>query len=365
MRAARYHRVGEPFTVDVVARPQIGPTDVLVRVEACGVVPNLRNVLENLPPDMAPLPLPAVYGLDAAGVVTEVGSAAIGTKVGDRVYVNPMRSCGSCRRCRAGRPQGCSYIALNGYMGSGPDAAQMLKIHPSGGFAEYVAAPAASLVVLPDRISFETAARWGYLGTSYAALRRASVSAGTTVLINGVSGTLGIGALVFALGLGASAVLGVGRNTKLLAKVRGLDPKRIHVHSTSVDGPVTNRARELTSGEGFDVVIDALPKRGASAAFVAARNALGRAGVHVNIGGVTSTVPVDVFSMVNNNQSMLGSFWFTTRQGQEMADLVEAGSVELPPFEHRTFSLKQLDEAVVAAAKDSNGFTNFVVTPQQ
>jgi alcohol dehydrogenase len=105
MRAARMHEVGGPMRVDMVPRPRATGTDVVVEVKACGMVPNLGNVLANWPKWCPHLPLPrlpAIFGLDPAGVVVEAGSHVVGIAPGERVYVNPARSCGSCQACLAG-----------------------------------------------------------------------------------------------------------------------------------------------------------------------------------------------------------------------------------------------------------------------
>ena len=78
----------------------------------------------------------------------------------------------------------------------------MFEDYPYGGLGEYMTAPQYSLVTLPDNVSFETAARWGYLGTAYSALKRSGANMGTSVLVNGISGTLGLGVALFALALG-------------------------------------------------------------------------------------------------------------------------------------------------------------------
>ena len=77
MRAARLHKIGDPFQIDTIPIPEVRPTDVLVEVKAAGVVPNLRNVVTNYPQwfPFLPLPqLPAISGLDSAGIVSQVGS---------------------------------------------------------------------------------------------------------------------------------------------------------------------------------------------------------------------------------------------------------------------------------------------------
>ncbi len=118
MRAARLHAIGEPISIDTIDVPEPRPTDVLVRVKACGIVPNMANVISNWPtwfPHQPLAKLPAIFGLDAAGVVDKVGEAVIRTRPGDRVYVNPLRSCGSCYACRGGQLSRCRYFTLNGY----------------------------------------------------------------------------------------------------------------------------------------------------------------------------------------------------------------------------------------------------------
>ena len=77
MLAARLHEIGGPLLLEQIPIPEPRPTDVLVAVKACGVVPNLKNVLTKWPDWFPYLPLPkfpAIFGLDVAGVVSQVGS---------------------------------------------------------------------------------------------------------------------------------------------------------------------------------------------------------------------------------------------------------------------------------------------------
>ena len=182
MIAARLHAYGAPMTLDRIDVPEPRPTDVLVEVKACGVVPNLARVVSNffgkLTPDnkMMP-PLPAIFGLDPAGVVAKVGEQVWAVRPGERVYVNPARSCGSCRMCRSGQAQDCPSWTLQGYFGRSQD---IMRAYPYGGLAQFITAPASALVKLPDTMSFEAAARLGYLGTAYAAMKKIGVGPGQT-----------------------------------------------------------------------------------------------------------------------------------------------------------------------------------------
>ena len=62
------------------------------------------------------------------------------------VYVNPGTSCGSCHACRCGQPINCDAYTFLGYFGFGPRSSQVFVDYPYAGFAEYMTAPATSLV---------------------------------------------------------------------------------------------------------------------------------------------------------------------------------------------------------------------------
>lgn len=365
MRAARMHEPGKPMQIERIPVPEVRPIDVLVSVKACGIVPNLGNVLSNWGswfPDL-PLPkLPAIFGLDPAGVVEEVGSQVIGFKPGDRVYVNPARYCGSCRNCRSGNTTACASYTFNGYFGFSTLSQQLYDQYPYGGLCEYMTAPQYSLVRIPENMTFEEAARLGYMGTAYRALRLSDVGPGSTVLINGVSGTLGLGAALFALALGARRVLGTARNKELLQRVKNLAPDRIEVLALG-ERPMTEWAAEATQGEGVDVAIDANGPGASYGPLLDALKTLRRGGKLVNIGAVAGEVPVNLHYLMDRDISLIGSVWFTTAQGQEMADLVQAGMVDMSVLEHHIFPLEKVNEGIGGISHRSGGFSNFVICP--
>lgn len=365
MRAARMHEVGKPMVLEQIPVPEVRPSDVLVAVKACGIVPNLANVLSNWANWFPHLPLPklpAVFGLDPAGVVEAVGSQVIGFKPGDRVYVNPARYCGACRNCRAGDTTACASYTFNGYFGFSRRSQRIYDDYPYGGLCEYMTAPQYSLVRIPANMQFEQAARLGYMGTAYRALRTTNVGPGSTVLINGISGTLGLGGALLALALGARKILGTGRNKELLQRVKALAPERIEVLSLG-ECPMPAWADEVTRGEGVDVVIDALGPGATHGPLLEALQTLRRGGKLVNIGAVAGDVPLNLHYLMDNDISVIGSVWFTAGQGQEMADLVEAGVVDMSIFEHRIYPLEQINEAIGGIENRSGGFSNFVIRP--
>src|SRR3954453_5301896 len=365
MLVARLHEIGKPMELGKVAAPTSGPAGVVVQVKACNLVPNLKNVLaayaEWFP--FLPLPqLPAIFGLDSAGVVSEVGSAVSDFTVGDRVYVNPGLSCGSCRACRRGEEQNCRTYTFMGYFGFGPNSQQLFDAYPYGGLGEYLTAPARNLVRLPDNVTFEQGARFGYLGTAFSALRKAGAGPGRTVLIDGISGTLGLGACLIALGMGATKILGTGRNVALLEDVKAIAPGRIDVLPVGTQ-PLNEWVQERTDGEGADILIDALAPDAPAQSMIDAISALRRGGVAVNIGGMMERAPLDVLWMMTAQISLVGSLWFSTGEAQDMADMAGSGALDLSVLEHHTFPLSHVNDALDNLPDRHGGFTNFLVLP--
>jgi alcohol dehydrogenase len=350
MIAARLHEYGKPMTLDRIPVPGPRPTDVLVEVKACGVVPNMTRVVHNFfgtkVPDLKIMPpLPAIFGLDPTGVVAKVGSQVRSIAVGERVYVNPARRCGSCRMCRSGQPLDCADFTFQGYFGR---SQAIMAAYPYGGYCQFITAPEDALVKLPDNVAFETAARFGYFGTAYAAMKKLGVGPGRTFLINGISGQLGLCAAMLALAMGCTRILGTGRNTALLQRVKALSPQRIEVFGLTeakagTEGGVPTGdqptfltwTKSLTEGLGVDCLLDCLPPGAPATAMMRALYTLRRGGHGANVGAVMDVLPINAFWLMTNRISLMGSVWFTTGEGEEMAAMAAAGTLDTSALQHR------------------------------
>lgn len=365
MKAARMHEIGGPMLIEELDVPTPRSNDVLVRVKACGIVPNLGNILKNWTtwfPERPLPPLPAIFGLDPTGEVVAVGEQVHTWKPGDRVYVNPGRYCGGCRACRSGELTSCSHYTFNGYFGFSQNSMAIFRDYPYAGLCEFMTAPQYSLVKLPDNVSFDQGARFGYLGTAYAALRKVDMGVGKTMLINGASGTLGIGAVLYGLAMGATRIYGTARNRDLLQRVKAIAPSRIEI--LSLDDEEAPDAWILRhTGDGVDVFVDCLGPGAPHETFLAGMRALKRGGAAVNIGAIAGGVPIDLHTMMDLRQSLDGSVWFTAGEGQDMADMSEAGLVDLSIFEQVGFPLEQVNEAISGIENRNGGFSNYVIHP--
>lgn len=360
MKAARLHQIGAQFVLDEVPRPQPGAHDVLVKVEASTVIPNLKNVTTHFPEwyPFLPLPaLPAIFGLDSAGTVEAVGSAVTSFKPGDRVYVNPGIGCGECRHCKQGETPRCAAYTFLGYFGFGPGSQAIFAKYPYAGYGEYLTAPATNLVRLPDNLSSAQATRFGYLGTAYSAIRKAALRPAQSILILGASGTLGVGATLLALAFGAARVVVAARDRAALERLKELDPRRVEIVPIGAR-PIREQVLELLP-DGVDAMLDTLGAKAPAALSVDAMGAVGRGGRIVQIGGVAGPIPIDPHPFMCQQLQYIGSLWFTTAEGDEMASMVESGLLDLSLLEERAYPLAQLNQALEDIQSQANGFTNF------
>jgi D-arabinose 1-dehydrogenase-like Zn-dependent alcohol dehydrogenase len=363
MRAARLHEVGEKMVIENVERPTAVGTDVVVAVKGCGMVPNLANVLANWEtwyPQMPLPPRPAIFGLDPVGVVHEVGELVVNVRRGERVYVNPGRSCGACLACASGTPQKCDYWTLNGYFGYNSNSLEMFRTYPHGGFCEYMRAPQGAVVKLPDNIGFGQATRMGYLGTSYAAVKKLGPLAGKSLIVHGATGTLGVGVALVALALGVSRIFAVARGLPLLERLKALAPKRIEVFSNR-EASTSTWVKSATAGRGADLMIDTL---GAVASLDSLKNAMHgvkRGGRIVNIGGTAGELGLDVKWWMDEQIELIGSVWFTTAEGIELAEMLRSRIIDISVLQPKSWPLDEINEAISGVTSGDGGFTSYLV----
>jgi 2-desacetyl-2-hydroxyethyl bacteriochlorophyllide A dehydrogenase len=236
MKAVRLIEPQHPLQLQNIPMPIIGEKDVLVRVKAAGICHTDVHYRAGKSPVH---PLPRTLGHEIAGIVEQVGKQVTTVKVGDRVCIHYVLSCGTCYHCSTGNEQFC----IRG---------SMIGRYIDGGYAEYVSVPQDNLVSLPDEIPFEQGAiLMCSSSTAFHALRKSRLKGCETVAIFGIGG-LGISALQIAYTFGALDVYAVDITPdKLrLAEKYGAIP----VNAMSND-PVST-IRSLTQGKGVDVAIE-------------------------------------------------------------------------------------------------------------
>jgi len=225
--------ISAPGQVEVttVDDPIPGPRQVVVDVTACGICGTDLHILDG---EFAPT-LPIVPGHEFSGVVVELGGdvdpAADRIQVGDRVAVDPSLFCNECHYCRIGRNNLCERWNAIGV--SRPGAA-----------AEFVAAPVANCVKMPDGIELADAALVEPLSCAVRGYDILQASLADHYLIYG-AGTMGLMMMELAKRAGAATVDMVDLNTTRLDTAREL----------GCTNTVTSADR-LEMPRGWDVVID-------------------------------------------------------------------------------------------------------------
>ena len=288
-----------------IETPEIGATEVLVRVHAAGLDRGVWHVMTGLPYPIRlagygfRAPKIGVPGSDLAGVVTAVGADVTRFAPGDEVF------------------------------GTG-----------IGTYAEYARAREDQLAAKPANLSFEQAAALPVSGaTALQALRdRGAVQPGQHVLVIGASGGVGTFAVQLAKAFGAE-VTGVCSTTKVdLVRSLGAD----HVVDYS-------REDFAATGARYDLILDI----GGNTSLSRLRRALTPKGTLVIVGGETSgkwlggsdrQVRAMVLSMFVSQK--LGTFIAAVKQEDllVLAELAEAG--QLTPAVDRTFSLTEVPKAI-------------------
>ncbi|MEZ5857021.1 MAG: NADPH:quinone oxidoreductase family protein [Hyphomicrobiaceae bacterium] len=215
MRALRCHTLGDmgSLSIDEIATPECGAGQVRIGVKAAGV--NFPDILMIEGKYQVKPEMPFIPGLEVAGEVLEVGAGVSHVKAGDRVIAFARKA---------------------------------------GGFASEIVLPGGIVTPIPASMDFETAAAFPIAyGTAHFALAyRGKLEAGETLVVLGATGGVGLAAIECGKLLGARVIAAAGGAEKIaLAKSYGAD----EVIDYKAEN-LRDRLRELTNGEGVDVVFD-------------------------------------------------------------------------------------------------------------
>jgi L-iditol 2-dehydrogenase len=153
--------------------PRPGPGQVLIRVAAASVCGSDLHIYHWAPAFHPILRPPTILGHEFAGQIAELGPGVEGWAVGERVVAESIVPCGSCPRCRRGRPNICDRFEVRG-------------VHRHGGMAEYVVAEQSLLHRLPDELPLEQAAVVEPLSVAtHAVLERSGIRPGERAIVYG------------------------------------------------------------------------------------------------------------------------------------------------------------------------------------
>ncbi len=282
--------------------PTPGPGEVVIASRASSICGSDLHGFREASPRRIP---PLIMGHETVGEIAAVGDGVPAGRLGERVVLKPIVSCGACRWCLEGAVNRCPTGRLVGR-------------DLSGGFAERFAVPAVAAVPLDADVSDEVATLTEPLANAVHVASRA-VRDGDTVFVIG-AGPIGVLMAKAALIYGAGRVLitdPVDDRLRLAAAqgaevVAGDDPAQAVI--------------DATDGEGADVVIDAAGYEATWAMGLRAVRIGGRID-EVGLGAGSGTV--DFFAVLGKEATITGSFAWGDGDFARALELMEAGTLDV------------------------------------
>jgi D-arabinose 1-dehydrogenase-like Zn-dependent alcohol dehydrogenase len=326
MNAVRLTQVGKPLELETLPMPQIGPDDVLVRVEAAGIChsdAHYRAGVSNVSS------VPMTLGHEIAGVAEEIGASVKHIPKGARVCVHYMATCGQCAACLDGHEQFCA-------------TGRMIGKHRDGGYAEFARIPSLSLFLLPDGIPFvHGAVMMCSSATSLHALQKARLKKGESVAIFGFGG-LGFSAAQLARAMGAEKVFAVDVNPGKLRLAARFDAIPIDARK----GDPARQIQEATHGGGADVALELIGK---PETMDAAVRCLGRFGRAALVGLTRQSFSVAPYeNVINKEVEIIGVSDHLASEIPLLLEWARTGKLQIPATVIRTIPLdaRQINEAL-------------------
>lgn len=316
--------------------------EVLVRVEYVGVCGSDLHYYESGRIGDFIVKPPFVLGHEAGGTVVEVGSAVKHLKVGDRVALEPGKTCGKCEFCRTGRYNLC------------PDVIFFATPPVDGVFQDYVAHEADLCFKIPDNMDTMEAALIEPLAVGFHAARQGGAQAGQTAVVTG-AGCIGLVSMMALKAMGVSNIIVVDIMQKRLDKAVELGATAV------INGREKDTVEEvliMTDGKGADLVIEA------SGAEITTRQAIQftKKGATIVLVGYSASGELTLPISLALDKELNIKTVFRYRHIYPMAiEAVAAGKVNLKGIVTNIFSLDDIQEAMDQSVKNKADIVKSVI----
>ena len=316
MRAVVFAEPGR-WSLENVPEPDVGPRDVLVRVEAVGLCGTDLHVLDG---EFAPTVFPIIPGHETSGVVEAVGNEVSEFAPGDRVSVDPTLTCGSCAFCAVGRSNLCEN-----WNGSGVG-------RTNGSTAEFLLSPVGNVHRLADGVDLALAALIEPLSCAIRGFDLLPRRMGEHYLIYG-AGTMGLMMAQLAPRAGAASVTVIDRN-----------PARLDVAKEVGVAELALSADEVARRGGWDVVIDCT---GVVAAIEDGLGRVRRGGTFQQFGvaAAEAKATFSPFRVYNDELTITGSMAVLNSYGRAV-EMFTAGALNAEAMVSHAFCLDDYGEAL-------------------
>ena len=322
--------------------PQARDDEVLVKLEHVGICGSDVHYYETGRIGDYVVKPPFVLGHEAGGVVVEVGKNVKHLKSGDKVALEPGKTCGQCEFCREGKYNLC------------PDVIFFATPPVDGCFLEYVAHPASLCFKLPDNLDTMEGALIEPLAVGFHAAMQGRAKAGQTAAVFG-SGCIGLCSMMALQACGISRTYQIDVVGKRLEKARELGADAV-VDSSVAD--VIDAISDLTGGRGCDLVVET---SGSDAAAADAVRILRKGGTLVMVGyGKTGMVNFPMSLAMDKEISIETVFRY--RHIFPMAiDAVAGGKARLKGIVTNVFDFDDIQNAMDKSVSEKASIVKSVV----
>jgi len=332
--------ITEPGRTEIVERPEPRPApgEVLLRVKRIGYCGSDLNTFRGLNPMVT---LPRIPGHEVAAEILERGPGVPpALRTGMLSSVLPYTSCGTCPSCRQGRTNACRCN-------------QTLGVQRDGALTELICVPWEKLQYSKS-LSLAEHALIEPLSVGFHAVERGRVAAADTVLVLGC-GMIGLGAISGASQLRRARVIAVDIDDTKLAQARKAGATET-INSRTED--LAARVRELTKGDGPEVVIEAV---GTPATFRAAVELASFCGRVIYIGYAKAEVAYDTKLFVMKELDIRGSRNATTGNFADVISVLEAGAYPVAETITREVAFAEAGQALAEWSADPSRITKIQV----
>ena len=321
--------------------PEVGPHDVLIQVEACGVCGTDVHIYEG-DKGAAEVTPPTILGHEFSGVIREVGSEVKKYKAGDRVCIDPNCYCGACDPCRNGVAHFCENM-----MGYGTTV--------NGGFAEYCAVDERQVYLLGENTTFEQGAMAEPVACCLHGIDMCEIQPGQQVVIIG-GGMIGLLMLQLAKLAGAAkvALLEPVENKREVGSKLGAD--------VCID-PVKEDVKERLAENGMDWVNVVIECVGRPSTIEQAIEIAGNKAV-VMMFGLTKPdeeIAVKPFQVFQKELVLKASYINPYTQKRAL-DLINSGRLDVSSMVYEVCSLDKLEEILSRPEVRAKG--KYVISPK-
>ena len=322
--------------------PQPKDDEVLVKLEYVGICGSDLHYYESGAIGDYIVKPPFVLGHEPGGTVVEVGKNVTHLKVGDRVALEPGKTCGHCEFCKNGRYNLC------------PDVVFFATPPVDGVFQEYVAHEAGLCFKLPDNVSTMEGALIEPLAVGFHAARQGGAQAGQVAVVTG-AGCIGLVSMMALKAMGVSKVYSVDVMDKRLDKALELGADGV-INGSREDA--VKKVMELTGGMGCDLVIETAGTE------ITTRQAvqMTKKGATIVLVGYSKTGEIKMPISLALDKELTFKTVFRYRHIYPMAiDAVASGRVNLKGIVTNEFALDDIQEAMDESVNNKADIVKAVV----